>query len=84
MVATIEDGKLKVQEMMPGLMGDLHEGPGILPSLLGMLPERFQWTLHNLVAHPLGEVLYQIGLSGVANTIHDATMPHHEPGTGRG
>jgi hypothetical protein len=52
--------------------------------LLGRLPGRFQWTLHNLVAHPLSEVLYQIGLEKASNYIHDHTTPVHDAGNGRG
>jgi len=36
------------------------------------------WTVHNLVAHPLMEVLYLISfgkLKGLGNKIHDATLP---------
>ena len=56
----------------------------LLPLLLSCLPDRFQWTLHNLVAHPLSEVLYQVGLGDVGNKLHDVTVPLHTPGTGRG
>lgn len=52
--------------------------------LLGRLPERFRWTLHNLVAHPVSEVLYQAGLEKLSNYIHDHTTPVHEAGNGRG
>jgi hypothetical protein len=45
---------------------------------------RFQWTLHNVVVHPLSELLYQVGLESTGNWIHDATIPTHESGTGRG
>jgi hypothetical protein len=48
------------------------------------LPERFQWTIHNLVAHPLSEVLYQFGYEDLGNRVHDATVPIHEKGNGRG
>lgn len=51
---------------------------------LAMLPGRFRWTLHNLIAHPLSEVLFQVGLGEWGNRLHDATIPRHEPGTGRG
>ena len=49
----------------------------------------FKWTLHNLIAHPLGELTYLCGLgSGPAerasNWLHDVTVPDHESGTGRG
>ena len=50
---------------------------------LARLPERFRWTLHNLVAHPLSEVLFQLGFEDLGNQLHDATIPEHEPGTGR-
>lgn len=55
-----------------------------LPSLLAKLPPRFQWTLHNLVAHPVSELLYQVGLVKLSDKVHDITAPVHEPGTGRG
>ena len=55
-----------------------------LPRLLGRLPERFRWTVHNLVAHPLSELLFQVGLRLWSDAVHDLTMPEHEPGTGRG
>lgn len=44
----------------------------------------FKWSLHNLVAHPLSEFMYLIGLEQASNWIHDATIPEHEPGQGRG
>ena len=52
--------------------------------LLGRLPERFQWTAHNLLAHPLSEILFQIGMEDLGNRVHDCTIPEHIPGTGRG
>jgi hypothetical protein len=52
--------------------------------LFARLPERFQWTAHNLIAHPLSEILFQIGLVDWSNRIHDWTIPQHDPGTGRG
>jgi hypothetical protein len=51
---------------------------------LGKLPIRFQWTLHNLVAHPVGEILYQLGFENLNNRLHDATIPTHVKGSGRG
>ena len=53
-------------------------------SLFARLPERFQWTAHNLIAHPLSEVLFQLGLEDLGNSLHDWTIPEHESGTGRG
>ena len=46
-----------------------------LPALLSRLPERFRWTLHNLVAHPLSEVLYQLGARRASDAVHDRTVP---------
>ena len=46
-----------------------------LPVLLALLPERFRWTLHNLVAHPLSEVLYQVGLRRWSEVVHDGSAP---------
>lgn len=55
------------------------------------------WTVHNLVSHPLGEVLYLASvfaakldqrageiLEDLSHHIHDVTIPDHEEGTGRG
>lgn len=45
---------------------------------------RFSWTAHNIIAHPLSEVLFQIGFEDAGNWVHDVTIPTHEKGTGRG
>ena len=55
-----------------------------LSKLLTRLPERFQWTLHNLFAHPVSELLFQVGLRNWSNRVHDSTAPEHEEGLGRG
>ena len=44
----------------------------------------FKWTLHNVVSHPLSELMYLTGLERASNWIHDVTVPEHESGTGRG
>lgn len=36
---------------------------------------RFRWTFHNVVAHPLSELLYQLGFSHLSGWIHDVTVP---------
>lgn len=36
---------------------------------------RFRWTLHNLVGHPLSEVLHLLGLHRASTWAHDATLP---------
>jgi len=47
------------------------------------------WALHNLVAHPVSELCHWAGyawpcLRDAGSWLHDATVPAHEPGTGRG
>ena len=45
-----------------------------MPKFLSKLG-RFQWTLHNVVAHPLSEILAQFGLEKAGNIVHDLTIP---------
>jgi len=42
------------------------------------------WTVHNVIAHPLSELLYLCGLTRLSHWVHDVTIPTHEAGTGRG
>ena len=37
--------------------------------------KRFKYTLHNMVGHPLMELLYILGLESAASWVHDATLP---------
>ena len=46
-----------------------------LPKLLGQLPDRFRWSLHNLVAHPVCELLHQAGLARAEEWLHSVTTP---------
>lgn len=43
--------------------------------IIGRLPKRFQYTVHNMIAHPLSEVLYQLGLVKLSEVVHDRTCP---------
>ena len=52
--------------------------------IIEKLPNRFKWTIHNLIAHPLSELLYQIGAEDLGNKVHDATLPTNFEGDGRG
>ncbi len=52
--------------------------------LFARLPARFQWTAHNLIAHPLSEILWQVGFEKASDWIHDWTIPLHLEGEGRG
>jgi len=51
---------------------------------LPKLPKRFMWSPHNLFAHPLSELLYQLGFEELSNKVHDMTVPAHTPEEGRG
>ena len=42
---------------------------------LATLPPRWRWTLHNLIAHPLSEVLHQLGAHHASVAVHNATIP---------
>ncbi len=44
----------------------------------------FAWTLHNLVGHPVSEILYLLGFRRASDWIHESTIPTHLAGTGRG
>ena len=35
----------------------------------------FKYTIHNMVAHPIMELLHLIGLSKLGDKIHDITLP---------
>ena len=45
---------------------------------------RYAWVLHNIISHPLSEVLFQLKLEKASNWVHDVTIPEHEEGKGRG
>ncbi len=42
------------------------------------------WPTHNLLAHPVSELLWLAGFERLSNRLHDGTVPPHEEGTGRG
>ena len=43
------------------------------------------WTVHNLISHPLSEVVYLLTRrEDWAGWVHDITVPDHNKGTGRG
>ena len=39
------------------------------------LPDDLKWLPHNIVSHPLSEVLFQIGLVELSKYTHDITIP---------
>jgi hypothetical protein len=46
--------------------------------------ERWKWFPHNVIAHPLSELFFQLGWHKLSDYVHDATVPRHDEGTGRG
>jgi len=46
-----------------------------IQGFINRLPERFRWTIHNLIAHPVSEILFQVGLRRQSDWIHDVTQP---------
>lgn len=46
--------------------------------------EHFRWSIHNLLAHPLSEIAWLVGLRKLSDRIHDASIPKHLAGNGRG
>lgn len=70
--------------MMSNFIADQLKYHTSIRHFVTRLPARFQWTIHNVVAHPLSELLYQVGFEDWGNRIHDETVPYHESGTGRG
>jgi hypothetical protein len=58
----------------------------MLRRLIDKLPQRIRWTPHNLIAHPVSEIVYLVTGSddGFGGWLHDATIPTHVKGTGRG
>ena len=45
---------------------------------------RFKWSGHNLIGHPISELLFLAGFKETSNWIHDITMPdfNHDPDRG--
>lgn len=37
--------------------------------------EHFRWTFHNIIGHPLSEIVYIFGFKNLSNKIHNQTIP---------
>lgn len=62
-----------------------------MQKFINKLPPHFKWTVHNLVAHPVSEILYLLSIlfksprmNDLGDEFHDLTIPNHEKGQGRG
>ncbi len=37
--------------------------------------KHFAYAIHNLIGHPLSEILHLVGLEKASNWMHDVTLP---------
>lgn len=49
-----------------------------MKNIINKLPDRFKWTIHNIIGHPLSEIVFQLGMKKVSDKIHDITAPSVE------
>ena len=42
------------------------------------MKNKFDYTIHNLIAHPLMEILHLLGMTEIGNKIHDYTLPRKD------
>ena len=47
----------------------------MIKKIINILPIKYKWTIHNLIAHPLSEIVHLLGNTDIANKIHDYTIP---------
>ena len=50
-----------------------------LQTLIGRLPLKYRWTVHNLIGHPLSELLAMCGYVDLGDAVHERTMPPGMP-----
>ena len=49
---------------------------GLSNRLIRKLPEKYHYSIHNLLGHPLMEVCHILGKPELADKIHDLTLPY--------
>lgn len=37
--------------------------------------QHFRWTFHNIIGHPISEIIYLLGFKKLSNKIHEVTIP---------
>ena len=42
------------------------------------MKNKYSYTFHNIIAHPLMEILHLIGFTKLGDRIHDATLPKED------
>ena len=43
-----------------------------------LLPRRLQYTIHNIVGHPVMEICYILGKGTLGDKVHDWTLPRSQ------
>jgi hypothetical protein len=46
-----------------------------MQKLITKLPEKYQWSIHNIIGHPLSEIFHILGFENLSKQIHDKTLP---------
>lgn len=49
-----------------------------MKKIINKLPEKYKWTIHNLIAHPISEIIHLLGNTNLAAKIHDCTIPDED------
>ena len=48
----------------------------LMEKTINNLPQKYKWTIHNVIAHPLMELAHLLGNSQLSEFIHDSTIPN--------
>lgn len=46
-----------------------------MKKIINILPKKYKWTIHNMIAHPLSEICFLLGKESLSQKIHDSTVP---------
>lgn len=49
-----------------------------MKKIINKLPKKYKWTIHNLIAHPISEIIHLLGNTNLATKIHDCTIPDED------
>lgn len=83
LVELLKEKDLQIKELQQQLEEALSSRD---PEIRGVRkgPANLWWGIHNLIAHPLSEIVWWLGAKNLAAVIHDATLPEHTGNGGRG
>ena len=49
----------------------------LMSKTINNLPQKYKWTIHNIIAHPLMELAHLLGNPQLSEFIHDSTIPNN-------